>query len=341
MKTQNQSRLLSAASLALSIAIVAGATAAFSGPGEASGAYNAYVAETAAAEITEAAAPQYLEKTASINAADGIDADEGISSGALGAVQPVQPLQPLQTARKLIRTVNLSLETTEFDALLDTLTRVVNETGGYMEQSDISGSSISSSPGKRRYAYITARIPSDKLDSFVAEVGSHGNITEKSESTEDVTLNYADIESRKKTLTVEQDRLWDLLAKADSIESVIALETRLSEIRYQLESMESQLRTYDNQVDYSTVHFNINEVQVFTPTQPDSVFVRIQKGFSRSITDIRDAAVNLFVWFFSNLPALAVFAVITGILFVVIKIILKRLVKFFKRPVKDKEKDED
>ena len=338
MKTQNQSRLLSAASLALSIAIVAGATAAFSGPGEASGAYNTYVAETAAAEITEAAAPQYLEKMASINAADGIDADEGISSG---AVQPVQPLQPLQTARKLIRTVNLSLETTEFDALLDTLTRVVNEAGGYMEQSDISGSSISSSPGKRRYAYITARIPSDKLDSFVAEVGSHGNITEKSESTEDVTLNYADIESRKKTLNVEQERLWDLLAKADSIESVIALETRLSEIRYQLESMESQLRTYDNQVDYSTVHFNINEVQVFTPTQPGSVFVRIQKGFSRSITDIRDAAVNLFVWFFSNLPAPAVFAVITGILFVVIKIILKRLVKFFKRPVKDKEKDED
>ena len=338
MKTQNQSRLLSAASLALSIAIVAGATAAFSGPGEASGAYNAYVAETATAEITEAAAPQYLENTASINAADGIDAGEGISSGALGAVQP---LQPLQTARKLIRTVNLSLETTEFDALLDTLTRVVNEAGGYMEQSDISGSSISSSPGKRRYAYITARIPSDKLDSFVAEVGSHGNITEKSESTEDVTLNYADIESRKKTLNVEQERLWDLLAKADSIESVIALETRLSEIRYQLESMESQLRTYDNQVDYSTVHFNINEVQVFTPTQPDSVFVRIQKGFSRSITDIRDAAVNVFVWFFSNLPALAVFAVITGILFVVIKIILKRLVKFFKRPVKDKEKDED
>ena len=79
MKTQNQSRLLSAASLALSIAIVAGATAAFSGPGEASGAYNAYVAETAAAEITEAAAPQYLEKTASINAADGIDADEAIT----------------------------------------------------------------------------------------------------------------------------------------------------------------------------------------------------------------------------------------------------------------------
>lgn len=338
MKTQNQSRLLSAASLALSIAIVAGATAAFSGPGEASGAYNAYVAETAAAEITEAAAPQYLEKTASINAADGIDAGEGISSDALGAVQP---LQPLQTARKLIRTVNLSLETTEFDALLDTLTRVVNEAGGYMEQSDISGSSISSSPGKRRYAYITARIPSDKLDSFVAEVGSHGNITEKSESTEDVTLNYADIESRKKTLNVEQERLWDLLAKADSIESVIALETRLSEIRYQLESMESQLRTYDNQVDYSTVHFNINEVQVFTPTQPDSVFVRIQKGFSRSITDVRDAAVNVFVWFFSNLPALAMFAVITGILFVVIKVILKRLVKFFKRPVKDKEKDED
>ena len=77
---------------------------------------------------------------------------------------------------------------------------------------------------------------------------ANGNITNKSETTQDVTLQYSDLESRKKSLTVEQERIWALLEKADTLESVIALEERLSEIRYQLESMESQLRLYDNQV---------------------------------------------------------------------------------------------
>ena len=62
---------------------------------------------------------------------------------------------------------------------------------------------------------------------------------------------------RKKSLEIEQERLWALLEKADSLDAVVALEARLSEIRYELESYTSQLRLYDNQVDYSTVSIYI------------------------------------------------------------------------------------
>ena len=72
-------------------------------------------------------------------------------------------------------------------------------------------------------------------------------------------------------MTTEQERIWALLEKADTLEAVIALEERLSEIRYQLESMESQLKLYDNQVDYSTVSIHISEVAVYTPTGSQSV----------------------------------------------------------------------
>jgi len=57
------------------------------------------------------------------------------------------------------------------------------------------------------------------------------------------------------------------------------LEKRLSDIRYELESMESQLRLYDNQVDYSTVTISIDEVNQFTPTAPETVGQRIGSGF--------------------------------------------------------------
>lgn len=233
----------------------------------------------------------------------------GLSSGTA--------IQPVVTNRKLIRTVNLNVETTEFDKLLETLTQTVTGMGGYIEQSDISGNSISDSMS-HRFAYLTARVPSDKLDGFIAQVDENGNITNKSENTQDVTLQYSDIESRKKTLALEQDRLWDLLAKADSMDAVIALESRLSEIRYQLESLESQLRTFDNQVDYSSVYLSISEVKVFTPTAPDSFVTRIQKGFSRNLQNVGNGAVNFTVWLISSLPVLIVLAVIAGIIITIL-----------------------
>lgn len=231
-------------------------------------------------------------------------------------------IQPVPAGRKLIRTVHLSVETTEFDQLIGSISQAVSDAGGYVESSDISGTSISDSLG-RRYAYLTVRVPADKLEHFITLVGEQGNITNKSENTQDVTLQYSDIESRKKSLLIEQDRLWELLEKADTMESIIALEERLSEIRYQLESFESQLRTYDNQVDYSTVSINIDEVKVLTPTTPDSVGTRIQKGFRRNLENVCNGTVNFFVWFLSSLPSLAMVAVIVLLLAVIFRTALR------------------
>lgn len=214
--------------------------------------------------------------------------------------------QVLPTGRKLIRNMDLTVETNTFDQFLDALTSQVGDSGGYVEQSNVSGNSLNyQNEPIPRYASITARIPSDKLDAFINTVENSGNVTNKSESTQDVTLQYSDLESRKKSLTVEQDRLWALLEKADTLEAVIALESRLSEIRYQLESMESQLRTYDNQVDYSTVYLYINEIRgsaTFTPTEPESLSQRIQNGFTRNIKAVSQGLTTFFIGLITTSP---------------------------------------
>ncbi len=228
-----------------------------------------------------------------------------------------------KAARKLIRTVNLNVETTEFDDLIASITQFVEASGGYIEQSDLSGRSISSS-SSRRYASITARVPSTQVDAFLSQMNEKSNVTYRSENVQDVTLQYTDIESRKKSLAIEQERLWELLEKADSLDAVIALEERLSEIRYELERFESQLRTYDNQVDYSTIYISIDEVAVFTPTEPDSVMTRIQKGFTRNLKNVGNGFVNFFVWFVSSLPTLLVWAVFITIIALIVRAVMKR-----------------
>ena len=233
---------------------------------------------------------------------------------------------PADTGRKLIRDVNMSVEARDFDGVLSQITDKVRELGGYVESSDVSGISVNSYGGsQQRYADIRARIPADRLDRFVETVESAGNVTSKQEQVTDVTLQYSDAESRKKSLEIEQERLWALLEKAESLDAVVALEARLSEIRYELESYTSQLRLYDNQVDYSTVSIYMREVKDLTPTAPDSIGTRIQKGFNRSLNNLGEAVTDLIVWLAVNSPILFVVAVIIGAVVLIVRRLSRKL----------------
>lgn len=327
------------------------ASASLTGCGAASA--SSYKAETAAAYDTSAGMPASLYKSSTsfsnnaeaetYAAAGNHEAaleDSSTDSGSAELSQEAVLSQevsnpatdPARTSdeaapveRKLIRNVSMHLETREFDALTKSISDAVTFFGGYMEQSDVSGNSLYwSDERSSRYSNLTARIPENKLDAFLTEVSGQGNVTYKNESVQDVTLQYTDITSRKKTLQMEQDRLWELLEKAESIDAVIALEARLSEVRYQLESIESQLRTLDNQIVYSTVYLSIQEVQVLTSTDPDTIPVRIQKGLSRSFNTLKISSVDFLVWFISSLPILAVFAVLVFIAVIIFKKPLKR-----------------
>lgn len=221
----------------------------------------------------------------------------------------------LPEGRKLIRNITMQVETEEFDRMISGINAKLSELGGYTEQSDISGTSLNyRGQPIPRYANITARIPDDKLDRFVGAVSDSGNVTNKSESTQDVTLQYSDMESRKKSLEIEQERIWQFLEKAESIDTVITLEQRLSDIRYQLESMESQLRLYDNQVDYSTVYLNIAEVTNYTPAAPESAGTRMKNGLAKNFESLITALTNLLIFIITTCPFWIPLAVIAAVI---------------------------
>lgn len=236
------------------------------------------------------------------------------------------PEENVQTSnRKLIKTVELSAETESYEALIVNLERQVAELGGYIEYQYQYNGSLYSPYDENRSANMTIRIPAERLDEFVVKVGEQTNITNKQERIEDVTLQYVDLESRKKALSTEQERLLELLEKAETVEDIITIEQRLSEVRYQLENMESQLRTLDNQINYSTVSLYIQEVQRLTPTEEKSVWDKMRNGFIGSVYNIGDGFKNGFVGFVINIPYLLIWLIVLVIIFVIFRIILKKI----------------
>ena len=224
--------------------------------------------------------------------------------------------------RKLIRTVNMSVETEEFDSLMTRLEQKVVSLGGYIENMHLYNGS-SRSGQRSRDASMTIRIPKENLNGFVSEVAEVSNVISKSENTEDVTLSYVDLESHKKALQVEQERLLELLEQAVSMEDIIAIEERLSEVRYSLESMESQLRTYDNLVDFSTVYLSIEEVERLTPVEEVSDLTKMGQGFVRSAQNLFSGIKNFLIGLVICLPYLLFLAALALIAVLILRAALK------------------
>lgn len=223
--------------------------------------------------------------------------------------------------RKLIRTFDISAETLEFETFISDLKKAVSELGGYIENSSVSGNSYNYS--SNRSASFTCRIPSGKLDEFINTVNGLGNVTYSYEDTVDVTLDYVDTEARIKSLQTEYDQLLELLSEAENIDTIILLQQRLTDVRYQLESYQSMLRTYDNLVDYSTVHLNVNEVRRITAPEQKTVWERITSDFGDNVYNIWVGMQDFFVWFIASIP----YFIIWGIIIAVIVIIVRRFIK--------------
>lgn len=210
--------------------------------------------------------------------------------------------------QKLIKDVSISAETKKFDTLLESITKKTKELGGYVESSEINGSSYSYYSS--RWAELMVRIPADKLDAFVKEVDSNANITNKMESVRDVTLEYVDIESHVNALRAEQESLLNILKKADKLGDIIKVQSQLTQVRYEIESYESQLRTYDNMVTYSTVKINITEVERETPAEPETFGDEIKARLEENLNNIKDGLRSFAIWFISSIPYIILWAVI-------------------------------
>ncbi len=251
------------------------------------------------------------------------------------APQPDNYSQTSASKRKLIKNVNMNVETQEYDQLMANLEKRVKELGGYVQSMESYNGSTYNSYGKydadrygvRRNANMVVRIPQDKLDDFVQSISDLANVVNRRESVEDVTLQYVDVKSHKESLQVEQERLLALLERAETLEDIITLENRLSAVRYQIESMESTLRTYDDLVDYSTVTLRIDEVKEYTPVveevEEETNWQRMTRGFMESVESVWNGAINLGIAFVINLPYFVIWAIVITVIVLIVKKVKK------------------
>ncbi len=231
---------------------------------------------------------------------------------------PEQGTATVADGRKLIRNVYLSAETKEFDEQLSELSAKVKGLGGYFEQYQISDAKSS----RYRSANLIIRLPKDQVDAFLASFSGSVHILRQEENMKDVTLSYTDTASHLSALRKEEARLLELMDEAKTLQDLIVIEDKLSNIRYQIERYESTIRSFDNQIDYSTVSIYLTEVEKETPVTKPTLGSRIAERFRSSMEDLKEFGEDFVVWLVGALPALIIF----GLIVLVIVLIIRRSV---------------
>lgn len=240
--------------------------------------------------------------------------------------------------KKLIRNMDMTLETTEFDGLLSFVEQKVTELGGYIESSSVNGTADSG----RRYSYMVIRVPEEKLNEFEEELGNSARVLSRNSSVQDVTLQYSDLAAHIDALRVEQKTLMDMLEKAEDVDTIIIIQNELTNVRYELESYESQMKVMNNQIDYSTVTVSVNEVKTPTVQEKEGFFTRVKHTFNRNIRNIGEGIEDFFVFVLGNIVGIALFlAVAVGVLYVLRLIIRFLFGKGGKRAKREKNKEKN
>ena len=225
--------------------------------------------------------------------------------------------------QKLIRTVYMDAETKSMTGLLNWMDSHVAELGGYYEQKSVYRRGSRDDGTFYHSGDFMIRIPAENLDQFVSLVGEEANVTSTSESTENVTLTYVSTQSRVQALETEQKRLLELLENAETMEDLLTIEERLTDVRWELENYASQLRVLDNQVNYSTIHLSVWEVDEPTVIAERTVWQKIGDGFSENAGDMWDGLVNFFIWLITAIPYLIPLGLIAAAVVLAIKLLRK------------------
>lgn len=217
-------------------------------------------------------------------------------------------------SEKIIKNVNISAQTKEYEKSLDGILSALKQNGGYEESVKSSGKNYYSGDYYTRSAYMTLRVPAENLDAFLGEVGNMINITSQSSSISNVTSQYYDTKARLEVLEAERIAYEEMLTMAKEVSEVLQIKDRLYQTIAEIEASKTQLNVYDNKVAYSTVVINIDEVKEYVevPTPKTSFGTRIANSFKQSWKNFADNCEDFAVWFVSALPTILVLAVFIG-----------------------------
>lgn len=304
------------------------------------------VADAAAAEPAEAPAMEEVATEDAYTEEAGV-VENAAAGGTTESTGLIQGAETGNLADKIIYTAYANLETTDLDKSIDTLNGLVEQYGAFLESSSVTGNNlldIAAGYTYGRSADFTLRVPKEHYSDFTSALDTVGNVTNLTSDAENITAQYSDVETQVKSYDTQEQRLLEIMAQADTVEDMITLESRLSEVRMEKDRLETQLQNWDRQVDYSTVTISLTEVQELTPEPPaeePTYMEQLGQTFMDSVHWMGRAAKGGVKLLVAVIPVLLPIAVIILAVVLICKAASKRKLRKQEKVMENQKKEDN
>ena len=223
----------------------------------------------------------------------------------------------------IIRTAHLSLIAKEFDKARANLETILKRHHGYVGEVNAGGNT-----GSGRTLTATLRVPADQLDATLAEIKALGRVESESQSGQDVTSQYVDLQARLGNARNTEERLTDLLRnRTGKLSDVLAVEQELDRVRGEIEQMEAERKNMSNQVSYATLNANITEdYRAQLQVVPPSTSSRLGNAAIDGYRNVADGVLDVALFLLTNGPSLLLWG---AVLFFPARLVWKKVRRSF------------
>ena len=218
-------------------------------------------------------------------------------------------------ARKILYSADLNIVVEDFPRTTDALAALVRRMDGYIADSNVMGT-----PGVNRLATWKVRVPVARFEAFLDAVVKLGELQHKKLTSQDVTEEFFDLETRIKNKKVEEDRLVKHLTESTGkLTDILAVEREISRVREEIERMEGRIRLLANLAELTTVSVTAQERVGYVPPTAPSFSTRASRAFERSVKNLVELSQFLAIQAIAILPWLPFWIVVAAIVLVFLR----------------------
>jgi PKD repeat protein len=159
--------------------------------------------------------------------------------------------------RMIVRTGNMSIVVNDINDTLASIAQMAESYGGYVVSSN------SWKDGERIYGSISIRVPADSYDTASASISQMAvEVTSQSTSSQDVTEEYVDLGARLSTFQATEQQLLAIMAKAEKIEDILAVQAQLTSIRSQIEQIKGRMQYLEKTSATSLITISLSQAKL-------------------------------------------------------------------------------
>lgn len=170
--------------------------------------------------------------------------------------------------RIVIKNASLQISVDDPEASMARISQMAEEMGGYIVSANMY-QTYRADGAEVPAASLTIRVPAEKLAEAMNRIKAETTQPVRSEniSSQDVTAEYTDLQSRLRNLEAAESQLQEIMDKAVKTEDVLNVYSQLVSIREQIEVIKGQIKYYEQSAALSSINIDLTATAAGQPIQ--------------------------------------------------------------------------